>query len=65
MLDEVSRGEWGSVTIIKRRKRKWEEWWAYMGIKRKRKLKFQMILLLLVLLLGAFCGGVHPRAVLF
>jgi len=36
-----------------------------MGIKRKRKLKFQMILLLLVLLLGAFCGGVHPSTVLF
>ena len=34
MLDEVSRGEWslGSVTIIKRRKRKRKEWWAHITI---------------------------------
>ena len=35
MLDEVSRGEWGSVTIIKRRKRKGEEWWACGHIKKE------------------------------
>ena len=37
MLDELMRGEWslGSVTIIKRRKRKREEWWAHITISKE------------------------------
>ena len=37
MLDELMKGEWssGSVTIIKRRKRKRKEWWAYITIKKE------------------------------
>ena len=37
MLDELMKGEWslGSVTIIKRRKRKGKEWWAYIMIKKE------------------------------
>jgi len=37
MLDELMKGEWssGSVTIIKRRKRKGKEWWAYITIKKE------------------------------
>ncbi|MCU4139469.1 MAG: Transposase [Methanophagales archaeon] len=37
MLDELMKGEWslGSVTIIKRRKRRKKEWWAYITIKKE------------------------------
>ncbi len=37
MLDELMKGEWslGSVTIIKRRKRKRKEWWVYLTIKKE------------------------------
>jgi len=37
MLDEVSRGAWslGSVTIIKRRKRKGKEWWVHITISKE------------------------------